>query len=1055
MGKTAWQKFEFAWLLSLIGGLILTGTTALAGKQGPTYYTPERVAVGRQNLEEYAWAQDLFERIKEGDGFWYYIGPEYGPAEIYAEQSDEFMWMLQPTTRIARAMEHEARAICPVHGTEVRQLDPWCPYRIDPINKPYKIQCMLGGEWYPSNDYAAGDMTSGDFADDGDGCHYQGRTYYFLREYAHMAYGSAVIPALRSLSQAYVLTGDARYARKGAILLARLASEYPNHEDRQDRLHYALYGGRDPHYRWKTGGMITDLIWETFNLEAAVYAYDGLYSYMEQDAEMLTFLRAQGLPFDDAGDLRRYIEHYLVRAGMIGLLNGAIEGNEGHHQAAALACALVLDDYSDAHPNSVDMVEYAFHGAGHAAYLLTNGLTRDGGGHESPGYNEIKLDFIRVNQAMEAIRRRRPDRFPLARYPDLFAGEKARRLFDSFLDLTVLDRFQPSIGDAGGIGPARRTTTRQYSQLGKENLYAFGRYGDARFARAALQADDTFFPGELFEPYPAAELTAALQRPAAQIERTSRLLDGYGLAILESGTAGHRRAAVLNYSSLIGHRQCDQLSLQVYARELNFLPDLGYPKSWDYRWQWDANSLAHNTVTVDETQPHQGFGGLARLFASAGGLHIISAGHDPYPAARTEPARPGAAPTQLYERTVLLVDVDDEQFYIVDLFAVDGGEQHDQSWHALLEDVQSPALEWQMQEGGTLAGPQVEQFGQWVDRWGRARDDFPSYVADVGTTLLARPAAWTWKTELPEGDGLRLHIVPVGGDLEVLAGRGRSPARPEHWGLDYIVARRQVQEGAASVFLSVLDVFQGEAVVHGVRLVGESPLVLEVERAGAVDRIQLQVPLTPSTTTAQRPLGVRLHTVVDGETVRDVRIGQWDPVAGGGYLHGEIAAVDYVGHRIELAYDAGWAVALQPGCAVRIYNEARSALYRVVDVVREGERLLIGLDATALLAQGPVAAVEEGQVRIDAFLTFAIQRPLADDELVPVPDYYAGSWLGEAEQAVQVRGAVQQYAGAEHNTVFLRDLVSAEKLEETFGGRVVSIWQYGIGDRVEVVLIEQ
>ena len=74
---------------------------------------------------------------------------------------------------------------------------------------------------------------------------------------------------------------------------------------------------------------------------------------------------------------------------------------------------------------------------------------------------------------------------------------------------------------------------------------------------------------------------------------------------------------------------------------------------------------------------------------------------------------------------------------------------------------------------------------------------------------------------------------------------------------------------------------------------------------------------------------------------------------------------------------------------------------------------------------------------------------------MPVPDYYAGSWLGEAEQAVQVRGAVQQYAGAEHNTVFLRDLVSAEKLEETFGGRVVSIWQYGIGDRVEVVLIEQ
>ena len=276
---------------------------AAATKSGPTYYTPERLAVARENMAVHDWARATFERLKAGDGFRYYIGPEYGPAEIYAEQSDEFMWLLQPTTSISRFVDYESRAACPVHGTQVRDLNPWCPYNIDPINHPYKIQCMLGGEWYPSNDYAGGDLSSGEFPDDGNGCQIDGHTYYFLREYAHMAYGSAVIPALRSLSQLYALTGDARYGRKGTILLARLASEYPNHDDRQDRLFYAQHDGRDPRRASITGGMITDHIWETFCLEGAVYAYDGLYSYMGLDPCMLTSLRGKGMPVDNAADL--------------------------------------------------------------------------------------------------------------------------------------------------------------------------------------------------------------------------------------------------------------------------------------------------------------------------------------------------------------------------------------------------------------------------------------------------------------------------------------------------------------------------------------------------------------------------------------------------------------------------------------------------------------------------------------------------------------------------------------------------------------------------------
>ncbi|MEN6304812.1 MAG: hypothetical protein ABFD96_18930, partial [Armatimonadia bacterium] len=190
---------------------------------------------------------------------------------------------------------HETNALCPIHGEKVREKNAWTAWTTDPIGHPYKVRCRYGGEWYPSNDFMNGDLTSGEFPDDGSGCKYQGKTYHFLKEYAHMAYGNNTIPCLRSLSQAWLLTGDKQYARKGCILLARLATEYPNFTDRKDRLLYGPYGGRDPHYTWKTGGMITDFIWESFCLEATAYAYDGLYNYT-RTRNSLPSCRARGCP---------------------------------------------------------------------------------------------------------------------------------------------------------------------------------------------------------------------------------------------------------------------------------------------------------------------------------------------------------------------------------------------------------------------------------------------------------------------------------------------------------------------------------------------------------------------------------------------------------------------------------------------------------------------------------------------------------------------------------------------------------------------------------------
>src|SRR5690606_25494887 len=113
----------------------------------------------------------------------------------------------------------------------------------------------------------------------------------------------------------------------------------------------------------------------------------------------------------------------------------------------AMTIALVLDDYDGPSPNSRDMLEYTYHGEGRAAYILSNGLYRDGGGHESPNYNSIKFDFIRVARLMDQVRSLHPEVAPLDRYPDIFAEDKGRAMFDWFIDIMALDTFIPSIGD--------------------------------------------------------------------------------------------------------------------------------------------------------------------------------------------------------------------------------------------------------------------------------------------------------------------------------------------------------------------------------------------------------------------------------------------------------------------------------------------------------------------------------------------------------------------------------------------------------------------------------
>lgn len=1030
------------------------GTGGRLHKAGRTFYTDERIAAGRENLARPGWGDDLRRRIFEtGDSIGGYIGPEYTPANLYAAQTDGFLWLLQPPTTIPRVIDpRESVARCPRHGDQVRSFDPNCPWRLDPIGHPYQIQCPIGQEWYPSNRYDQGDLTSGEFPDDGNGFSAGGIRYFPLREYCHMVYGTVVIPTLRSLSQAYLLTGDRRYAHKGSVLLARLATVYPNYgwagddpalENRFDRTYLGPWNNRHPYYAWKQGGLITDCIWECVSLDALAYVYDALYDYLDDDPDLIRFVRGQGLMVKDGKELRTYIETYILRSGMRAIPAKWVWGNEGLQQAAALSLALALDDHSDRRPNSADLVDYAYLDLGQAAYILENGLTRDGGGYESPSYNLYNLRFIAVARCLEALRQRHPDRYPVLRYPDILAGAKARALFDYYIDMVQQDHQMPSIGDEGGIAPPVRRAGYAPSMLTRENVFAAGRYRDPRFAVACADERGKPVGGDLWEPYPDKEIRDLRAQQGDTIRRESRFLDGYGVMILESDGRRAKTTLALNYSSLRNHGQSDRLALGLVKDGVDLLPDLGYPVSWDYRAQWEANSLAHNTVTVDETQPdYWGIRGRGRLFASAAGIHLAVATHDPYPGG----LRAGARPVRTFERGVLLVETEGEP-YIVDLFSVDGGEQHDQSWHGMLTRVQSPELGWVSQARGTLAGPGVPEFAGYKDRWGREhpKGDFPSYLTRIQRAPLARPARWRWTSGLPEGDLLDLHLLPLDGSAEVIQARGRSPMWRDR-DLDYVLLRRRARGGSPSRFLTVLAPGRAGSVTPEIELLSENPLQLEVKHGDARDRIEFTFD-RGSRGDSLALVGVRVERTAPGGRVQDVRIGAGGSEPGDGFLRSQVTALDRDHNEIVCPVDGTGADAFLSGAAVRLYNEERSTLWRVAKASREGPRVRLQLDRTSLAASGPLKRVEDGVVFLGAAL------PLATSSIDSLglrirQDAYAGMVLEGGSHAARIGAATQP------GVIVLREPVPAAQLRAWMPDGVARIYEYGVGDSLELARVE-
>ncbi len=788
-------------------------------KDARTLFTDAEIKQARENVAQYPAAKAVAAKILEEADYW-------------AAWSDEALRDVVSSAEVPRSFEC-CNEGCPVHGKKIFEatgtIYPWI---IDPKD-PYKVKCPIGGETYPSNDYGkfyrSGFKDRSDFngpyVDDGRGwVGPNGQRYWFVACWNHWLWVMhQVAPhpnlqgGLAALGRAYLLTGDARYAHKAAVLLCRIAEVYPNMDHESQSRYGQLMAEKDG---TRYAGKVVNAIWETYLVAQFAETYDAVWETIPGNTEL------QKLYGQPAPALRALIEGNILEEGIDAVYQKRARGNYGMHQRALLVLAIVRQ-----HADNRRYLATVLDQPSGTVYLglrtaLNTFVWRDGQPFESPGYNELWV------QNLTALTELLPKLGV-----DISTLPRLRRLYDAPLASIVVGKHTPAIGDTTGVyGGILGEDAAVYQQ-------ALRTYADPRYAQflAGFGAGgaDGFrnFASLLHAPVAAAPAPEGGRRVPPQ---PSRLLSGFGLGILNN--AADDTGVSLYFGQHVNHAHYDRLQFDLYVHGQPMTPDLGYPDAMNEYvpgiYTWSLHTISHNTVTVDATPQPGSPPGVVQLMAEGAGARVL------------EVNAPGTySQCETYRRTLVLVDTGPHQSYLVDFFEVTGGREHDYSLHGPPGTFALTGGRWTAPAKGTLAGENVgldEIYDDPVLGAPGYKGGFMSYRGSGFQHFTGvqrhEDGEWTadYAHEKDPAARLRLRVLDQPGQTVMLADARVTPVKfPQV--LKYVLARRTAVPGEklASTFVSVLEPHTGEPPLRSVSRMDLKPgtAVIAVRTDGRTDVI--------------------------------------------------------------------------------------------------------------------------------------------------------------------------------------------------------------------------
>lgn len=523
-------------------------------KSRTTYYTPAKVTAARDNVELYSWAQNTRDNV-------------VNKAESYLSRGLDFLWESVSGPNLPRSYGVNQVLGSPITGRDIDRFGNY-PYQADPLNEPWKIVDPSSGYKFPTNDFGAyyrsGLDEHGIFqpeladrsllvntlypekgpdwgVDDGFGwVDDNGNRYTFVAYYNHWFLwygGSALIQdAVRTLRDAYLYTGEVKYARAGTILLDRIADVYPEMDVfMHDRTIYLNSHGGTGH------GKVVGSIWETSLVKEFISAYDAFFPAMD-DPEIPQYLEDKAIHHrltnnkSTAAGVRRNIEDGLLKQIYPGVKTAKIRGNNGMHQSALAMAAVVYDTL----PETKEWIDFIFQTGGYVSSppsvtggnilnLLMQDVDRDGAGNEAaPGYNLLWLSQLQLTaDILEGY-----DLYPGA---DLYEHVKFRKMYSAFYPLLLSEKFTANIGDNSSTGNPNISSIRL-----NDMVKAFDKFGDPIFAQLAHFLNNNSADGlhmDIFTANPGsiAERIRSTVAEHGPLNLGSTNMTGFGFTALRDG----------------------------------------------------------------------------------------------------------------------------------------------------------------------------------------------------------------------------------------------------------------------------------------------------------------------------------------------------------------------------------------------------------------------------------------------------------------------------------------------------------------------------------------
>lgn len=641
-----------------------------------------------ENVRRYEWARRRQEEI-------------VAAAEPWRKMSDDQLWDLMFGNTIRRSWMIWSNGFCPSCRRDV----PMYTWRIDALRFPWKVTCPHCHEQFPKNDfaafYASGRDERGIFdparadrsllfnvehpnpsdplyrfgVDDGEG--YVEGEYRWRFIGAYLIYGQwkqLILEGIERLSEAYEVTGDLVFAHKAGILLDRVADLYPTHDFGKEGV---MYEGPA-----RSGYVSTwhDACEETYHL---ALAYDRVRPALVQDAELVAFLAEKAERYHVP---RPKTTPQAILANIeAGILRDPLANREKVYSnyprtESLYATLLALLDKEGNRPQIEALLDEVLTKA-----TAVDGVTGEKGlaGYTAYAVRDVARLLAQFSRVWKDFLREMTRRHP--------------RLFDMFrfhIETWINGEYYPQIGDTGAFGvkvpqyvgvsfPIKAGIERSSFSFLWE-LYELS--GDPAFVQVIYRANGDSIEGLPYELD--AEDPEAFRSAVAEVIRQYGKVPVVGsvnkqewcLAILRK----RDRALWLDYDSGGAHGHADGMNIGLFAFGLDLMPDFGYPPVQFGGWGspravWYTLTAAHNTVVVDGKNQRSAKG-KTTLWADGDVFQAVGA---------SGPELMGGSE---YARTVAMVEIDSEAFYLVDVFRVVGGRDHTKFQHATFGTVSTGGL---------------------------------------------------------------------------------------------------------------------------------------------------------------------------------------------------------------------------------------------------------------------------------------------------------------------------------------------------------------------------